>query len=70
MIGHQRDFDKKVKAELMPGFFICVIYYFNFYLDGMILRMDFVGFEFQEEKCKALKVNDLVVVAEWICINI
>ena len=30
----------------------------------MIMRIDFVGYEFQQDKCKKVYVNDLVIVVE------
>lgn len=55
----QREFELELRQELqdesMAGY--CMMY------------MDFAGFEFKLEKCKASSICDLVIVVNWFCDN-
>jgi len=55
LIKHQRAYDHKIKAEAPVG--------------TLIVRIDFVGFEFQDDKCVKLYVNNLVVILENLVIT-
>ena len=50
LISYQRKYKQQVKQESEPG--------------TMIMHIDFVRYEFQQDKCKKVYVNDLVIVVE------